>query len=248
MIFRGAAMPDEHLQIYSNGKPKGKERTAITKLPPRLKHRYATKRKPVLLGPDAEETWLRLRNETGKAYQAFELYRSMEPEVRNLSRVARALKKSVPVINVWSQAWAWEERATAWDRYQARKNLEAAAEAEAKEVAAMKRRHIRQALRMQEKSLLGLQALDPTTMNAHHIARLMRDAVWIERVSRNVPGEVTATTVQGEVDVHHTGGIVHGHLDLSKLSNDKLNQLQSLLEEATSAEPGANQDDEEDDN
>src|SRR5687768_5875897 len=53
--------------------------------------------------------------ETSKAYQAFNVYKDLEPSYRSQQRVPSECTKSVSLIRRWSALWNWVERAAAWD-------------------------------------------------------------------------------------------------------------------------------------
>src|SRR5258706_15829136 len=85
----------------------------------RLKAPFNTFAKPVqLIDLDVEESWLRLSGESEKAYEAFTMYRDMEPRERRLASVGQRLGKSTTLMERCSATWAWLDRAAAWDNYQ----------------------------------------------------------------------------------------------------------------------------------
>ena len=74
---------------------------------------------------NTERLWERQDGESGKAYEAFGVYRDMGA-TRTVSAVARQLRKSRALIDRWKRQWHWAERARAYDR-----ELERAAHEEA---------------------------------------------------------------------------------------------------------------------
>lgn len=68
--------------------------------------------------------WDRLPNETDKAWQAWLLWRDLNSG-RNISAVARKLRKSRQLIDRWLRKYDWRARAEAYDREQDRIRLEA---------------------------------------------------------------------------------------------------------------------------
>ena len=64
---------------------------------------------------NTERLWERQNDESGKAYEAFGVYRDMGA-ARTVSAVARQLRKSRALIDRWKRQWNWEERARAYDR------------------------------------------------------------------------------------------------------------------------------------
>lgn len=67
--------------------------------------------------------WEQRPNESAVAYQAFCTYRDMGYK-RSLSKVARELSKSKPLMQRWSANHEWVERVEAWDREEDRVRLE----------------------------------------------------------------------------------------------------------------------------
>ncbi len=64
------------------------------------------------------QPWHRLPGETDKAYQAFLVYRDIEPSERSIVRTASEMAKSRQHIQRWSSQWNWQERTSAWDEEQ----------------------------------------------------------------------------------------------------------------------------------
>jgi hypothetical protein len=60
--------------------------------------------------------WSRRKHESEKAYEAFSIYIELGEE-RSLSRVARRLKKSAPLMKKWSDRHDWRARALVYDNY-----------------------------------------------------------------------------------------------------------------------------------
>ena len=123
--------------------------------------------------------WERQDGESGKAYEAFAVYRDMGAG-RTVSAVARQLRKSRALIDRWKRQWNWEERARAYDR-----ELERAAYEEAvKAMREMLRRHIGMGVRMQTKALEGLSKLNPAKMRTKDVVALLHEGTKLERDSR----------------------------------------------------------------
>lgn len=61
------------------------------------------------------QSWERQEKESGPAYEAFAVYRSLGNR-RSLDAVAQQLSKSRPLIARWSSKWGWVERARDWDQ------------------------------------------------------------------------------------------------------------------------------------
>ena len=93
------------------------------------------------------QPWERQPTESTKAFQAFELYRSMGHE-RSLSKVGRELGKATQLLSRWSSRHEWQKRVAAWDAHQAQTiNAEVLAS-----TAEMRRRQVIQALELQSKA------------------------------------------------------------------------------------------------
>lgn len=128
---------------------------------------------------DTERAWERQDGESGKAYEAFAVYRDMGA-ARTLSGAARQLGKSRALIDRWRRQWNWEERVRAYDR-----ELERAAHEEAlKAVREMSRHHIDMALQMQTKALEGLTNLNAKKMRTKDVVALIHEGTKLERDSR----------------------------------------------------------------
>ena len=144
---------------------------------------------------NTERLWERQDGESGKAYEAFSVYRDMGA-ARSVSAVARQLRKSRALIDRWKRQWDWEERARAYDR-----ELERAAYEEAvKAMREMSRRHIGMGVRMQTKALEGLSKLNPGKMRTKDIVALLHEGTKLERDSRARIVEDAAPQDDGEDD------------------------------------------------
>lgn len=124
--------------------------------------------------------WERQKGESTQAFEAFSIYLEMGAE-RSLRAVTQKLLKSYTLIGRWSRTHNWVERAAAYD---AELNRQAYAAA-AKRARKMADRHIRTALKMQEKALLALEELDPTDLSPRDMLAMLRDALKLEREARS---------------------------------------------------------------
>lgn len=61
--------------------------------------------------------WERQPQETGQAWEAWLIFREMEPADRRYADVVDRLGKSKALICRWGSSWKWEERAAAWDNH-----------------------------------------------------------------------------------------------------------------------------------
>ena len=128
---------------------------------------------------NTERLWERQNGESGKAYEAFTVYRNMGA-ARTVSGVARQLHKSRALVDRWKRQWDWAERARAYDRELERAAYEEALQA----VREMSRRHIDVAVQMQDKALEALSSLSTDKMRPKDIVSMVHEGVRIERDSR----------------------------------------------------------------
>jgi hypothetical protein len=136
----------------------------------------------------ADEPWLQIKGESDAQYQAFAAYRDLGM-YRSLQAVASALNKDDGEISVWARRFEWIFRTELWDR----RNMRIAADKAAKEHQEMRERHINISMVMQDKAVRALASLDPSELNPVDMVRLVREAVRIERLSRDVPTEIIST-------------------------------------------------------
>jgi hypothetical protein len=72
-------------------------------------------------GGAERESWLRIKGESHKAYQAAVCFFEMGAN-RSIQAVAIRLSKSRQLCQRWALRWWWNQRAVAYDDYQARLN------------------------------------------------------------------------------------------------------------------------------
>lgn len=126
-----------------------------------------------------ESVWERQKTESPQAYEAFVTYRDLGAE-RSTSKVARQLGKSTTLMNRWSSAHGWVERARQYDNH-----LDGEARREAvKKVKEMTGRQIKIALQLQQKALEALAALDLDAMSPKDIKEFIKTATELERTNR----------------------------------------------------------------
>ena len=134
-----------------------------------------------------EKLWERREGESGKAYEAFTVYRDMGAG-RTVSGAARQLGKSRALLDRWRRQWDWPERVRAYD-----KELERAAYEEALQaVREMSRRHVGIAVKLQTKGLEGLTNLNVKKMRTKDVVALIHEGTKLERDSRAQIVEETA--------------------------------------------------------
>ena len=176
------------------------------------------------------ELWERQDGEREKAYDAFCVYRDMkyesEKHKRNLRGAAiRAGYKSEKQLDKWSSEYRWQERCDAYDKHveqQKRAKNEA-------EIIKMTNGHAKAAGQLVAKALKRLLTLPEDDLSAADVVRMFDTGVKIERLSRGVSTENTAIT--GSAKIEHAGRIEVGRsIDVSKLSDEELSELERLLE------------------
>lgn len=162
--------------------------------------------------------WDRLDEETDEAWPPFVAYREMGTD-RTLTAVATETGYSRRQCAEFSRKYGWVQRVRAWDR---RKD-QAATRGELHAIERMHARHV--ALSLQLQDLTGIELArairlaekrletddDSETIDPRHLARTLKDAVHVERLSRGEPTEKVAA-----------------EFDLSKLSVEDLRELKRL--------------------
>lgn len=129
--------------------------------------------------------WERQPDESTKAYEAFGIYRDMGTE-RSIAKVSEKLGKSEALLERWSRTYDWVKRAAAWD-------LEADRLATKKllnDIANMRARQRKQALKMQVKGLELLKEINPGDAKLSEIVSLMKLGMEQERICMGDVGEV----------------------------------------------------------
>jgi hypothetical protein len=159
-----------------------------------IKRRDAVKE--VLTNPELQ-AWDRLPHETIKAFQAFAFFRSLDK--RTLVKVAEELKCSVQNIGKWSLKYDWNERVRQWDLF----NDRIAQQQEVTERLAMRKRHIQQAMVMQNLAAHGASLLQKKIelnakweMTPGEIADLFARGTKLEREARGEEGAGESTVIE----------------------------------------------------
>lgn len=136
--------------------------------------------------------WERQDNETPKQFEAFKTYRDMGEE-RSLAKVGQTLGKSKALMDRWSSANSWVDRAAAWDAEQDR----ILRQEQIKDIKKMRKRHADTGALMVAVAQKALQKMiDPKTkelkddINANELSRLVEVGSKLERLSRGDTSEV----------------------------------------------------------
>lgn len=120
--------------------------------------------------------WNMRRDESAKAYQAFELYRDDGAE-RTHERVATACSKSVSLIRQWSARYLWADRCQAFDEAA---SARAADKAMARH-ADVRARQAATGLAMQEKAMEAIRTHEPVGISAQDAIRMVKVGAELER-------------------------------------------------------------------
>lgn len=147
-----------------------------------------------------DRLWARQDGESDRAFEAFAAYRDLGP-ARSAVAVAKTLGKSKALIERWSSAWGWVERASAWDDEADRliRERDLAERQEARRLMLAQHARVGQTLvRLGEEALASYDLTNPDTADAARAkldalkpteaARLMEIGVKIERHARGEGG------------------------------------------------------------
>ena len=152
---------------------------------------------------------------------AFDLYWQLGPR-RSLELLHQELKAraqdlgyqrtpSLASLKRWSTSLHWQDRIA--DLETETRELEHQRRVE--EQLQMNELHIKTARAMLSPAIQRLASLDPNDIDLSSLPAWVREAVRIERLARGEPTEVT----------QHQGGVIHGHVDLSRFTYQELRRL-----------------------
>ena len=176
--------------------------------------------------------WERIPGETPREYQKFCAYRDMNTadrpiRTRSLPKLAKEIGFSLDHLKKLSAKNNWVERAAAYDSYLE----ELAREQNEAEIIKMRKNHALLASQMITKAAKRLLTMPEEEITAADLVRLVDVGVKIERLSR---GESTENRqISGEAKVIHQGEVAvknQMNLDLSRLTDEELSELEQLLE------------------
>lgn len=134
---------------------------------------------------EERKPWERLPDETTPAFEAFKEYRDMG-EKRSIAKVAEKLGKSDKLLERWSAKHDWGNRVKAWDDEIEHK----ASESLLNEIAKMRARQRKQALKMQLKGLDLLNGINVGDAKLSEIVSLLKLGMEQERICMGDVGEV----------------------------------------------------------
>jgi hypothetical protein len=126
-----------------------------------------------------ESLWEQQPGESVKAFEAFSVYRNLGVR-RSTARVAQQLGKSKTLMDRWSSQWFWVERVRAYDRDLDKKAREQAV----KDVRSMTNRHIRIAMKLQERAVKALEDLPTEKLTPKLMLDFLDKATKLERYNR----------------------------------------------------------------
>jgi hypothetical protein len=135
-----------------------------------------------------QHAWQQLPGESIKAYQAFVVYRNLDPMERSLQRVVSECNKSISLIGRWSARWSWVERAQARDDFQELRRLEARIQ----EKQRMDEQHLKIIRAMRSKALEALAQMTPEDLakNAYELRNWIVDFIKLERLIVGEPESI----------------------------------------------------------
>lgn len=134
---------------------------------------------------EERKPWERLPEESTEAFEAFKEYRDMGAE-RSLAKVGEKLGKSTALMERWSARHDWVKRVTAWDDDVERE----ASHKLLKDIAKMRARQRKQAIKMQLKGLTLLESINVGDAKLSEIVSLMKLGMEQERICMGDVGEV----------------------------------------------------------
>jgi hypothetical protein len=168
--------------------------------------------------PSQHEPWLRLNDEPVRQWRAFVAYRDLGQQ-RSLTMAADIAGESPRTVINWSKVWEWTYRVQKFDRY----IDQIAATRVASTHATMLERHASIALALQEKALLRLASMDPEELTASQTLAFLKEAVQIERDSRERLLEVAPQISQASDEIE---------LAAQQQDSDWMGQLINVMAEA----------------
>lgn len=147
--------------------------------------------------------WSKRLRESGKAYEAFLVFRDLGSG-RTRAETARRLGKSEALICTWGKRWDWNERAEAWDAHlEAERDAahRSVAVAPVYELAEMNRRHAGAATALLEKALAALELIEPEDLGPKDVLAYIVEAVKLERMARGESDTDSSRAIEQEVVV-----------------------------------------------
>lgn len=142
--------------------------------------------------------WEQQVGETAVAFEAFAMYRNLEPSNRSIRDVAKTLDKSATLIGRWSSTHNWIQRCLAYDSEQDRKFRSVIASQRRR----MAERQVRTSALAQSKVAEFLINLNWDDLSPTEAARWYEVAVKVERQALGEPDKLEITGAdQGAIRV-----------------------------------------------
>lgn len=113
--------------------------------------------------------WDKQPGESKQAYAAFRTFLNTPAHERSITRVSSELSKHIQLISRWNNRHDWLDRAEAWDRLQARRELDA--ELQQREEQRQHTLKIGKALR--RKGVEAINHIDPSNLSVGQILSLL---------------------------------------------------------------------------
>lgn len=135
--------------------------------------------------------WLRLTDETPKAYEAFQIYRDLGI-TRSYGKVAAILGKNISLMTRWAGRYHWVWRAHQFDRYLDEERVRV----QVAEVREMSKRHASQAQSMTSALMVPVHALlerlgrDPSVIESLGDTDLIELIMLCSKMSNTMPSIV----------------------------------------------------------
>lgn len=166
----------------------------------------------------SDKIWERQPNESEKAYEAFKIYLNLGDN-RTAQAVADELQKSYTLIRRWKDKYSWKDRAIAYDN----SLVEEARKKAKKDIEAMNKRHITQALKLQKIAVDGLIDLDISRLSPNMLLKYLSLGMELEKSSREAVLAENKNQSQNKSDKMNATDTEM--LALSNLTEDELRKL-----------------------
>jgi hypothetical protein len=132
--------------------------------------------------------WERQKGESGKAYEAFCVFRDIKPTDRTIVKVSDTISKSLPMLYKWKTVWQWDKRVLQFDAFMQQNAMMDYQ----RKIREMNNRHIKIAYGFQVKVAQALEQTDVAKLadNPAEMLRWFQVASDLERKAMNQPTEI----------------------------------------------------------
>ena len=172
------------------------------------------------------EVWEKQEFETPRQYAMFCAYRDLGTN-RSLAKTVKALQKKPSYLRAmqkYSKDNRWVDRVTAYDLFCDEQNRRECED----EIKEMKRRHIREAEKMQEKALKRLEELNVREMGVSDCIKMLDVAVKIERMARDVDNN-SKLEITNNVAICNINKELEEQKKLANLTIEELEEYENLI-------------------